>query len=214
MGLAELPLSPTMSPRHSYKPLSRKGLQMSRRSPDPTDRQAVIGTAVGQSYLRYGASLKRVEDVAQEAFLRAYAVERNRPIAQPKSFLFRIAKHVALSTLDRKARQITDYIEDVDHSAIACADSRPEEELSAQQVLGLHCEAIAALRPQCRRAYLLRKVHGLSHKEIAEHLGLTVSTVEKHLIKALAHCERYVRKRVEGRTTPSHALPDAEEAGR
>jgi RNA polymerase sigma factor (sigma-70 family) len=214
-----------MSPRHSYKPLSRKGLQMSRRSPDPTDRQAVIGTAVGQSYLRYGASLKRfiwrflrnrldVEDVAQEAFLRAYAVERNRPITQPKSFLFRIAKHVALSTLDRKARQITDYIEDVDHSAIACDDSSPEEELRAQQVLGLHCEAIAALRPQCRRAYLLRKVHGLSHKEIAEHLGLTVSTVEKHLIKALAHCERYVREQVEGRTTPAHSLPDAEEAGR
>ena len=61
----------------------------------------------------------------------------------------------------------------------------------------MHCEAVAELAPQCRQVYLLRKVHGLSHKEIAVHLGIAVSTVEKHLMKAIEQCERYVRERVE-----------------
>lgn len=166
------------------------------------------GTPVYEAFTRHGLSLKRfigrfmrspsdIEDIAQEAFLRAYVVERSRRIEQPKSFLFRIAKHLALSQLARKSRQITDYIEDSDDSAVIQLESSAEEEISAHQVLGLHCEAVAQLSPQCREAYLLRKVHGFSHKEIAAELGIAVSTVEKHLIKAVEQCERYVRERTE-----------------
>jgi RNA polymerase sigma-70 factor (ECF subfamily) len=138
-----------------------------------------------------------IEDIAQEAFLRAYAVECNRTIEQPKSFLFRIAKHVALSQLNRKARQITDYLEDADEQELSRMESSAEDEVSAGQTLGLHCEAVASLAPQCRQVYLLRKVHGFSHKQIAAQLGIAVSTVEKHLIKAVEQCDSYIRKRME-----------------
>jgi RNA polymerase sigma-70 factor (ECF subfamily) len=178
------------------------------KSSSPADSKAEASTPVCEAYARHESSLKRfigrffrstpdIEDIAQEAFLRAYAVERNRPIEQPKSFLFRIAKHVALSQLTRKARQITDYIEDFDDSTVIQLESSAEDEVSAGQILGLHCEAVAELSPQCRQVYLLRKVHGFSHKEIAEQLGIAVSTVEKHLIKAVEECDRYVRERAE-----------------
>ena len=167
-------------------------------------------TSVHDAYTRNGPSLKRfisrflrsppdIEDIAQEAFLRAYAVERSRPIEQPKSFLFRIAKHLALSQLTRKSRQITDYIEDSTDPEVVQLENSAEEEVSARQILALHCEAVAELPPQCREAYLLRKVQGLSHKEIAAELGIAVSTVEKHLMKAVAQCDRYVRERTESR---------------
>jgi RNA polymerase sigma factor (sigma-70 family) len=169
---------------------------------------AIQSTSVHEAYARHESALKRfigrfmrsppdIEDIAQEAFLRAYAVERGRPIEQPKSFLFRIAKHVALSQLTRKARQITDYIEDSDDSAVVQSEHSAEDEISARQILGLHCEAVAELAPQCRQVYLLRKVHGLSHKQIAVRQGIAVSTVEKHLIKAVEQCDRYVRERTE-----------------
>jgi RNA polymerase sigma factor (sigma-70 family) len=184
---------------------------VTRRSSGPADPKAETSTPVSQAYQRHESSLKRfisrflrsppdIEDIAQEAFLRAYAVERTRPIEQPKSFLFRIAKHVALSQLTRKARQITDYIEDSDASAVIQVESSAEDEISARQILGLHCEAVAELTAQCRQVYLLRKVHGFSHKEIARHLGIAVSTVEKHLIKAVEQCDRYVRERVDARS--------------
>src|SRR5215813_13441047 len=106
-------------------------------------------TQVYATFIRNEGSLKRfigrfmrsspdIEDIAQEAFLRAYAAERGRPIEQPKSFLFQIAKHVALSQLSRKARQITDYIEDSDDSTVLQIDHTPEDEFSARQTLGLH----------------------------------------------------------------------------
>lgn len=166
----------------------------------------VTSTPVYDAYTRHGSSLKRfigrfmrgssdIEDIAQEAFLRAYTVERGRPIEQPKSFLFRIAKHLALSQLTRKSRQITDYIEDSDDSSVIQLVHSAEEEISAHQMLGLHCQAAAELPPQCRQVYLLRKVHGFSHKEISEHLGIAVSTVEKHLMKAVELCDRFMRGR-------------------
>ena len=197
---------------------------MNRRSSDPADPQDAISTPAGQSHLRDDSALKRfirrflrnhldIEDAAQEAFLRTYAVGQNRPIEQPKSLLWRLAKQMARSALHRKARQIADYINDADHSEIAYAGSSPEDELSDQQILGLHCEAVAELRPQCRQVYLLRKVHGLSHKEIAEHLGLSVRTVEKHLMKAVEHCERYVRELIQARKAGTQLPADLERRG-
>ena len=68
-------------------------------------------TAVEDAFLENQSALKRfisrffrsvqdVEDVAQETFLRAYRAESGKSIAQPKAFLFRIAKHIALNQLD------------------------------------------------------------------------------------------------------------------
>lgn len=169
------------------------------------------------AYASHGSALKRfigrllrspadIEDIAQEAFLRAYTVERGREIEQPKSFLFRIAKHLALSQLTRKSRQITDYIEDSVDSEVIPVESSAEDEICALQALGLHCEAVAALAPQCREVYLLRKVHGLSHKQIAAQLGIAVSTVEKHLMKAVEKCDRYIGERLEPRPGRTAAL--------
>ena len=163
-------------------------------------------TAGFAAFVRHQAPLKRfiarfmrntsdVEDIAQEAFLRAFSVEQGRPIEQPKSFLFRIAKHIALNQLTQKSRQINAYIEDFGDSDVIGVSDSAEDEVSARQTLGLHCEAVASLPPQCRQAYLLRKVHGLSHKEIATHLGIAVSTVEKHLIKGVEMCDRFVKER-------------------
>jgi RNA polymerase sigma-70 factor (ECF subfamily) len=172
----------------------------------PQSESVLPGSPVYQAYLRHEASLKRfigrfmrnapdIDDIAQDTFLRAFAVERSRPIEQPKSFLFRIAKHAALSQLSRKSRLVTDSIEDTDESGTVYPESSAEEEFSASQILGLHCEAVDELTPQCRHVYVLRKVDGLSHKEIAVELGIAVSTVEKHLLKAVEFCARYVEER-------------------
>lgn len=152
----------------------------------------------GAALKRYLAKILRnisdVEDVAQEAFLRAYVEEQKAEIAQPKSLLFRIAKHIAISHLRLKSQQITDVMADLDVSDVLITDTL-EDEAIARQRLGIHCEAVAALPPACRRVYLLRKVYGMSHREIAEHVGISVSTVEKHLIKGVALCDQYIHRR-------------------
>lgn len=144
---------------------------------------------------RYLRNAQDIDDVAQEAFLRALSAGRDTDIRQPKSFLFRIAKNVAVSELRSKARQITDYIEDQAASDVLQGEWTAEDEAAARQKLGIHCEAVATLPPQCRRVYLMRKVYGMPHKEIAAHLGLAVSTVEKHLMRGVELCDRYVSEK-------------------
>lgn len=130
--------------------------------------------------------------------MRAYSAERDQPVRSPKAFLFRIARNVALNELARKSRLLTDYIEDSTSLGIEDKGPTPEQHVINQQRLEVFCQAVAVLPPQCRRAFLLRKVYGLSHKEIAAEMGISVSTVEKHIAQGLRRCSTYVRN--EGRT--------------
>lgn len=134
-----------------------------------------------------------IEDVAQEAYLRAYIAEQRESIEQPKAFLFRVAKNLALTRLSRKSRQITDYIEEAGDSAGLETAAASDEELEAQQCFGLYCEAVASLPVKCRQVFLLRKVHGLGHKEIAERMALSVSSVEKYLREGIRACQEHLR---------------------
>jgi len=162
-------------------------------------------SAVLRAYEAHFSALKRfvtrmltshhdVDDVMQEAFLRAYVVDSEKPIEQPKSYLFRVARNVAINQLRQKKRKPTDYLEDIDSSHETVADFTLEDELMAQQKLGIHCAAVSSLPPKCRKVYLLRKVYGMSYKDIAETLNITVSTVETHIEKGFARCDAYVEK--------------------
>ena len=175
-------------------------------------------SAIQEAFTRHHGALKRfisrflpnsydIEDVSQETFLRAYTTEKTREIEQPKSFLFRIAKHIALTQLTQKSRQITDYLEDFDDSEVLLIEDTVEDEFLARETLGIHCEAVAGLPPQCRRVYLMRKVYGMSHKEIAGQLGIAVSTVEKHLIKGVKLCDRYVREKTNNISSSTEPVP-------
>ena len=90
--------------------------------------------------------------------LARFQFSAQRVIDHPRSFLFRIAKHLALSHLNRKSRQITAYLEDSLDASEMTAQSSPDEELSASQVLALHYEAVINLSLQQRRIYPLRKL--------------------------------------------------------
>lgn len=133
-----------------------------------------------------------VEDVAQEAWLRAYICEQRESIEQPMPFLFRVAKNLALTRLSRKSRRITDYIEEAGASVVMETAAGTDEELEAQECLGLYCEAIASLPEKCRQVFLLRKVHGLAHKEIGERMNLSISSVEKYLRQGILACQVYL----------------------
>jgi RNA polymerase sigma factor (sigma-70 family) len=134
---------------------------------------------------RYVISPQDIDDVSQETFLRAYKAEKDKEIEHPKAFLFRIAKNLMLSEFSRKARKITDYIEDCDGSEEFLNTDNLESNVMAQQKLGIYCEAVASLPTQCRRVVIMKKVYGMQNKEIARRLELSVSTVEKHLTKGI-----------------------------
>jgi RNA polymerase sigma factor (sigma-70 family) len=150
--------------------------------------------ALKRSLTRFCHRKEDIDDLAQEAFLRAFDAEAGREIRSPKAYLFRVARNIALRELTKKSHQLTDYLEDAVYDEALSQEASSEEELIAQQKLQQCCRAIADLPEQCRRVFLLRKIHALSHKEIAEQLGISTRTVEKHITKGIDRFTDYMEE--------------------
>ncbi|HSG79822.1 MAG TPA: sigma-70 family RNA polymerase sigma factor [Acidimicrobiia bacterium] len=122
-------------------------------------------------------------DVAQEAFVRAWrGLARFRGDARFSTWLHRITVNTAWTHRRRSARHQAQPIEDV------YADSRPGPAAAAEAVelrrnLRL---AIGMLSEANRIVLVLRDVEGWSTGEVAEHLGLTKTTVKVRLHRARA----------------------------
>src|SRR5690606_21060636 len=92
--------------------------------------------------------------------------------------------------LRKQSLKVVEYIEEIDslpkESMAASTDSSAER----NQLLAQLCDVAKVLPTQCRTAFLLRMVYGMSHKEIARKMEISVSTVEKHLALALQRCSQ------------------------
>ena len=53
--------------------------------------------------------------------------------------------------------------------------------------------AIAEMPPQCQRVFIMHKVYGFKYREISQQLGISVSTVEKHIMTGLKKCRQSVK---------------------
>ena len=143
---------------------------------------------------RFLSRAEDIEDLAQEAYLRTCHAEQERGVEQPKAYLFQVAKNLALNELSRKSEQMTDYIEDRIAAVELNISDSVEEEVEAQQSINLYYEAVAALPKRCRRVFLMRKVNGMRHQDIADQMGITVSAVEKHLYNGTKSCRAYINQ--------------------
>jgi RNA polymerase sigma-70 factor (ECF subfamily) len=74
------------------------------------------------------------------------------------------------------------------------SEAPPDEQTDARRRFESFCAAVERLPPLCRRVFVLRKVHKLSHAEISEVLGVSQSTIEKHVAKGLVRCRDYMRE--------------------
>jgi RNA polymerase sigma-70 factor (ECF subfamily) len=154
-----------------------------------------------RTFLRRFLNQKQdIEDVVQETYLKAYVAEQKKAIAQPKSYLFTIAKNIAINQLTKKSQQITEYLEECDEAAVIQQSATLEAEVDAEQSLGIYCEAVAALPEACRRVFLLRRVHGLKQTEIAEALGVSLRNVEMHLQNGTLKCREFIKNKREKET--------------
>lgn len=164
------------------------------------DQRLTLEASLFQQY--YGELLRfltaklgcreQAADVVQDTFLRVRGVKDLATVAQPRAFLYKTALNLTVDLFQRqriRSERITqlDTTEDVP-SVIP----RQDDEIESKQRVRLLYEAIAELPPKCRHVFLLHKFMDLSHAEIAGRLGISKNMVEKHVMKALAHCRQRV----------------------
>jgi RNA polymerase sigma factor (sigma-70 family) len=144
---------------------------------------------------RFVRSRELADDLAQETFLRAFAAESGRMIEAPKAFLFKVAKNLALNELARQSSMATEALGDFEGRAVLEHSSQVavDDVVDSRERMRLLARAIAALPPQCAKVFILRKMRGMSQKEIAVRLNISVRTVENHVALGLSRCRAYMR---------------------
>jgi RNA polymerase sigma-70 factor (ECF subfamily) len=144
------------------------------------------------------SSAAEAEDIVQEIFLKIANLEVEG-LKNEAAYLYRLGSNLMLDRV--RARQRRSARENSYHQAFRggangeeIADGpEPDAALDAKRRLYRLVAAIEDLPPQCRRVFVMHKIEGRSHTEIAQELGVSRSAVEKHMITALKRLAAYSR---------------------
>lgn len=125
------------------------------------------------------------EEIVQEVMLKLWT-HRQSIIEKenPSSWVFTVASNQAISFLRRVAQERR-YIDSIKASMETIRQKNPsEEQLIYRENVQLLKSAIDQLPPQQQLIYRMSRMEGLTHKEIADKLGISSHTVKNHLVSA------------------------------
>lgn len=131
-----------------------------------------------------------LEDLVQEVFLRLARRADHEPVEAAGGYVFAIANSVLADSFRRNARQLPSAPNDVDTKLGGVEERSPERFLLGREELSVIEQALRELPERTRFAFALNRFEELSYPEIARRLGISVSAVEKHMMRALAHLAR------------------------
>lgn len=141
-----------------------------------------------------------VQEVVQEAYLKVYCALKNShgDDHSPQALLYATARNIAISRL-RHLQVVARSTTSVGVAEeLRREESDTENQVNTRQQFDHLSSAMNSLPPRCRKVILLRLANGLSQKAIGNRLGISVSTVEKHLAKGLRLCSKQLHRNSNG----------------
>ena len=153
---------------------------------------------------RYVFDPGEVEDVTQEAFIKAYrALDKFRGDSAFYTWLYRIAANAAKNHLVAKGRRpgadaTIEDAEGYDDAGVLAEGSSPEALAMGDELAAVLQQALDDLPDELRAALMLRELEGLSYDDIADVLGCPVGTVRSRIFRAREAVDQRVREQMSG----------------
>src|SRR6185312_6767623 len=122
--------------------------------------------------------VSEISDLRQEVYARTYESAVGGIPAQVKPFIFKIARNLMIDHLRRRQVVSIDSIADLEALNVPTEEVDVERQVSAREELRMLQQALNNVPSRARDVIVLRKVEGLSQREVAERMGITEDTVE------------------------------------
>lgn len=141
-----------------------------------------------------------IEDIVQETFVKSYEAELKQEITYERTYMLTTAKNLALNHVSRASARKNQSLDDMKNLPSDLTSKSLESHVESKERFLHFCRATDTLSVDVKRVFLLKKVYCMSQKEIAEYIGLSESTVEKHVAKGLLQCTLYLQELVSSDT--------------
>nr|WP_221774164.1 sigma-70 family RNA polymerase sigma factor [Novosphingobium flavum] len=125
------------------------------------------------------------EDIIQECYCTLSERGDFGSIQSPRAYLFTVARNLLLQEIRRNRIVQIDSVAELDRFDVVCEEPSPERVAAGRNELALVRQLIADLPARARKIVELRKIEGLSQKEIAVRLGVSVNVVENEASRGL-----------------------------
>jgi RNA polymerase sigma-70 factor (ECF subfamily) len=154
-----------------------------------------------RAWLRRTLNPDDIEDVIQEAYCRISGLDDVEHIRSGRAYLFTTAKMLVLERIRRSRIVSIEAVTEIETLPIFGEEPSPERVAGGRRELARVRRLIDGLPERCRTIFELRKVEGLSQREVAQTMGLPEHIVEndvgkglKLILKAIAEGERVAEK--------------------
>ncbi|HVU25160.1 MAG TPA: sigma-70 family RNA polymerase sigma factor [Opitutus sp.] len=142
---------------------------------------------------RYPALID-VDNIVHEAMLRVWHTRGSVAVGSPRALLFTAAQNLAIDQLRRQNIVPMESVAEMSALPVMEESPPPSEIAARNQELELLTKAIQSLPEKCRQVLTLRKIYGLSQKEIAARLGISEHTVEAQVGNGIRRCAAYLAR--------------------
>lgn len=142
-------------------------------------------------FMRRAASHGDAEDMTQELFAKLATAEAGA-IDNADAYIFQMAANL-LRDRGRREKVRANYRASLDTSALDLESLDPARVLLGRESLGEVSDALRELPERTRAIFLLFRLEGMKQAELAALYGVSVSAVQKHILKAMTHLTRRVR---------------------
>lgn len=139
-------------------------------------------------FLRTRLRAQEVEDVAQRTYLQLLQHPNPAEIRDPQAYLFRTASNMAIDYIRERHVRTRDVEPDAEPEGIVSSAPNPEQIVDGELSLKQFLTVLGGLPPACQHAFLLNRIDGLTHAQIAGRLGISKKTAERYILKAFQKC--------------------------
>ena len=139
-------------------------------------------------------SLPDLDDIVQEAFARVLRAHTEGTVVRPRALLFHTARNLALNHIRHRSYTHSIELTETDLSGVLDDGIGVPEAVAHAEDIQMLIAAIQSLPERCRQVFTLRKIYGLSQKEIAQKLGISENTVEVQGAIGIRKCAEYFQR--------------------